>query len=114
MKMRLKIATVIVAALFQTTLKAQTMNTKDNEVQSIFPKGEKGSAKTFTGNAYNYPLVDNDSMYTTVVGNVYFEPGARSNWHSHPSGTNSYHHRRCRLSPNKRKSGANHPQRRCG
>jgi quercetin dioxygenase-like cupin family protein len=21
-----------------------------------------------------------------VVGNVYFEPGARSNWHSHPAG----------------------------
>ncbi|RZM11847.1 MAG: cupin domain-containing protein, partial [Pedobacter sp.] len=21
-----------------------------------------------------------------TVGNVYFEPGARSNWHSHPSG----------------------------
>lgn len=58
----------------------------NNEVESIFPHGQKGAAETFTGNAYNYPLVDNDSMYTTVVGNVYFEPGARSNWHSHPSG----------------------------
>ncbi|WP_417887647.1 cupin domain-containing protein [Zunongwangia sp.] len=24
------------------------------------------------------------STYTMVVGNVYFEPGARSNWHTHP------------------------------
>ena len=27
-----------------------------------------------------------DSTYTTLVGNVYFEPGARSNWHDHPAG----------------------------
>jgi quercetin dioxygenase-like cupin family protein len=25
-------------------------------------------------------------VYNTVVGNVYFEPGARSNWHTHPAG----------------------------
>jgi quercetin dioxygenase-like cupin family protein len=31
-------------------------------------------------------LVDVDSVLTTAVGNVYFEPGARSNWHSHPAG----------------------------
>jgi quercetin dioxygenase-like cupin family protein len=58
----------------------------DKEVQAIFPKGDKGAAENFTGNAYNYPLVNNDSVYNTVVGNVYFELGARSNWHSHPSG----------------------------
>jgi len=56
------------------------------EVQAIFPKGDKGPAENFTGNAYNYSLVNNDSVYNTVVGNVYFEPGARSNWHTHPSG----------------------------
>ena len=58
----------------------------DNTVESIFPRGQKGAAETFTGNAYNYTLVENDSIYNTVVGNVYFEPGARSNWHTHPSG----------------------------
>lgn len=56
------------------------------EKEAIFPKGEKGSAKYFTGNAYNYGLVPMDSTYTTLVGNVYFEPGARSNWHTHPAG----------------------------
>ena len=55
-------------------------------VSAIFPKGEKGPAKCFTGNAYNYGLVPMDSTYTTLVGNVYFEPGARSNWHTHPGG----------------------------
>ncbi|RYY54546.1 MAG: cupin domain-containing protein [Chitinophagaceae bacterium] len=52
----------------------------------IFAKGEKGPAENFTGNAWNTPLVGDDSIYNTVIGNVYFEPGARSNWHSHPSG----------------------------
>lgn len=56
------------------------------ETQAIFPKGEKGSAENFTGNAYNYGLMPMDSIFTTLVGNVYFEPGARSNWHTHPAG----------------------------
>jgi quercetin dioxygenase-like cupin family protein len=55
-------------------------------LQVIFPKGEKGPAENFTGNAWNTGLVANDTIYNTVVGNVYFEPGARSNWHTHPSG----------------------------
>lgn len=57
-----------------------------NEVEAIFPKGQKGPEKNFTGNAYNIGLVAPDSTYTTTVGNVYFEPGARSNWHSHAAG----------------------------
>ena len=56
------------------------------EVEAIFPRGQKGSEEFFTGNAYNYGLVSNDSVYTMLSGNVYFEPGARSNWHSHPAG----------------------------
>src|SRR5688500_6601488 len=52
----------------------------------IFPKGEAGPATNFTRKAYNFGLVTNDSVYNTLVGNVYFEPGARSNWHIHPSG----------------------------
>lgn len=54
--------------------------------EAIFPKGTKGSAEFFTGNAYNYGMVPPDSTYSTIVGNVYFEPKARSNWHTHPAG----------------------------
>lgn len=32
------------------------------------------------------PWLQNDSTYNTVIGNVYFEPGARSNWHIDPAG----------------------------
>jgi len=64
----------------------EKMNTNKNELTEIFPMGKKGSSETFTGNAYPTSLVESDSTYNTVVGNVYFEPGARSNWHSHPAG----------------------------
>jgi quercetin dioxygenase-like cupin family protein len=64
----------------------ETMKKTKQELNAIFPKGEKGSKDLFTGNAYHTALVDTDSVYNTLVGNVYFEPGARSNWHSHPAG----------------------------
>ena len=60
--------------------------TAANENKSIFPKGELGPAQNFTGKAWNYGLVANDTILNTVVGNVYFEPGASSNWHTHPAG----------------------------
>jgi len=64
----------------------ENMKTNKNELTEIFPKGEKGTEEWFTGNAYYIGLVEADSVFTTAVGNVYFEPGARSNWHTHPSG----------------------------
>jgi quercetin dioxygenase-like cupin family protein len=54
--------------------------------EPIFPRGELGPASNFTGKAYNFGLVPNDSTYNTLVGNVCFEREARSNWHVHPSG----------------------------
>ncbi|UII24040.1 cupin domain-containing protein [Fulvivirga ligni] len=68
----------------ETTTQSSTADTSE-ELNFIFPKGQKGPDKNFTGNAYNIGLV-NDSTLTTIVGNVYFEPGARSNWHTHPAG----------------------------
>jgi quercetin dioxygenase-like cupin family protein len=66
--------------------KQENLNVEDNELNAIFPKGEKGSEEYFTGNVYPVGLVEADSIHTTLAGNVFFEPGARSNWHSHPSG----------------------------
>lgn len=61
-------------------------NAKSSSDKLLFPRGELGSDKNFTGKAYNFGLVSSDSTYTTLVGNVYFEAGARSNWHMHPGG----------------------------
>ena len=78
-----------IASLALLTTSCMEQNKKEpegNELQAIFPKGELGPAGNFTGNAWNTPLLANDSTYNTLIGNVYFEPGARSNWHIHPSG----------------------------
>lgn len=53
---------------------------------AIFSKGRLAPADFFTGNAWVTGLVNNDSIFTTAAGSVFFEAGARSNWHSHPSG----------------------------
>lgn len=73
-------------ALLITSCMENSSENKVAELQAIFTKGELGPAENFTGNAWNTPLVANDGTYNTVVGNVYFEPGARSNWHTHPAG----------------------------
>ena len=83
---KLFIASICLLLLSVGCSQQATNNANSNGVQAIFPKGEKGPAENFTGNAWNTPLVANDSTYNTVIGNVYFEPRARSNWHIHPSG----------------------------
>jgi quercetin dioxygenase-like cupin family protein len=75
----------VITDLFNCTGDKNT-NTKASAEQQIFPKGELGPAANFTGKAYNFGLVPSDSTYNTLVGNVYFEPGARSNWHTHAGG----------------------------
>ena len=52
----------------------------------IFPTGEKITNDNFTGNAWLQPLIAADSDNQNAVGNVTFEPGARSNGHIHPAG----------------------------
>lgn len=90
-KRKMKIVKITLTIILSTTIMScnqnkRNMKTDKTEITEIFPKGERGSNDLFTGNAYPTALVDADSIYNTLVGNVYFEPGARSNWHSHPAG----------------------------
>ncbi|MBO9584899.1 MAG: cupin domain-containing protein [Flavobacterium sp.] len=52
----------------------------------IFPKGEPLSKDWFTGNAFLKPLIARDKNNEFSAGSVTFEPGARTNWHTHPKG----------------------------
>ncbi|HWK99866.1 MAG TPA: cupin domain-containing protein [Parapedobacter sp.] len=54
--------------------------------EPIFAKGEKITNDNFTGTAWLNNLVDADSLNQNAVGSVTFEPGARTNWHTHPAG----------------------------
>ncbi len=71
-------------AITNTTEKKYTGTTEMAE--AIFPKGEKITNNHFSGNAWLETLVADDNIYHTQVGNVTFEPGARTNWHFHPGG----------------------------
>lgn len=86
----LTLFTIVLVLIQGCRQKEETVETDKvvdiQKVEAIFPKGQKGPAEFFTGSAYNYGLVPMDSTLTTLVGNVYFEPGARSNWHTHPAG----------------------------
>ena len=82
----IKLTSILIASLFFTSCSEQAQEKSIDKLEFIFPKGEKGAAENFTGNAWNTPLLESDSTYNTLIGNVYFEPGARSNWHKHPSG----------------------------
>lgn len=63
----------------------QKSMSEQNET-AIFPKGEKLMNGYFTGDAFLQPLLPKDKNNEFALGCVTFEPGARTNWHSHPKG----------------------------
>lgn len=56
------------------------------ETENIFPRGEPLSKEWFTGNAFITPLVAKDKNNDFSSAVITFEPGARTNWHTHPKG----------------------------
>ena len=84
----------ISAILFVSIMLAVTAcNSNKNQIKmatennsSLFPKGEKLSNDWFSGNAFLAPLLARDTTNDFVLGNVTFEPKARTHWHTHPRG----------------------------
>ncbi len=61
-------------------------NTSEIQETPFFPKGTKIDSDTFTGIAWVTMLAESDSLNPMYAGSVRFEPGTRTNWHSHPAG----------------------------
>ncbi len=61
------------------------MNSSEN-LPTIFPKGVKASSDYFTGLVWLNVLVPKDETEHYSVADVVFEPGSRTNWHTHPAG----------------------------
>ena len=59
---------------------------RDVQQVNIFARGERITNDNFIGTAYLQPLIAADTLNPTSVGNVTFEPGARTKWHLHPGG----------------------------
>ncbi|WP_244307288.1 (R)-mandelonitrile lyase [Flavobacterium fluviatile] len=72
--------------IFTVLLTACNSNTNTMISTKIFPKGEPLSKDWFTGNAFLEPLIARDKNNEFSAGSVTFEPGARTNWHTHPKG----------------------------
>ncbi len=83
------IKTISLLSLFLACcFSAKGQNTTDaTQTGSMpFPKGEKIQSANFTGSAWLHMMVSSDTTFNTSIGNVTFEPGARTNWHYHPGG----------------------------
>ncbi len=55
-------------------------------VRPVFPRGRRITSDNFTGAVWVSWLVTDGEVFGARIGNVTFEPGARTNWHSHPGG----------------------------
>ena len=81
-----KFVTAMAAAiLIANSVGAQEM--KKAEIDTIFEQGEPNPyGEFFTGQTYLRMLSNNDEVFNAPIGNVTFEPGARTNWHKHSGG----------------------------
>lgn len=90
MNNRIKGTAIIgIAALMmfgQACKQSDKQNTENMNNTSIFSKGDKLPNDWFSGNAFITPLVAKDKNNEFSAGSVTFEPGARTNWHTHPKG----------------------------
>ena len=84
-KLSLILALIFISIFILACKEKKDMSTSE-ENSSLFPKEQLAPADFFTGKAWVTGLVDNDSVFTTAAGSVFFEASARSNWHSHPGG----------------------------
>jgi quercetin dioxygenase-like cupin family protein len=70
----------------KTKMEMTENKTENKNEGGIFPKGEKAPADYFTGTVYLQMLAQKTENNNYSVSSVTFEPGARSNWHTHPAG----------------------------
>lgn len=80
------LGTALLLASFSSRAQTSPQPAGKTAPGSIFPKGERAPAANFTGTVYLYPLVKDAADFNCGSGSVTFDPGARSNWHTHAAG----------------------------
>lgn len=81
-----KSITILAMSVIVFTTHSCQNSDQQKETDIIFPKGVVIESDRFHGTAWLQFLVRGDSTNHIAVGNVTFEPGARTNWHLHPDG----------------------------
>lgn len=76
----------VVLSIFSiTNVGAAEMKTAP--INTVFGQGEINPyGEFFTGQTYLKSLVARDNVMNSSIGNVTFEPGARTHWHKHSGG----------------------------
>ena len=83
------ITTTILAAVVCGVNAAEKGETimKQSPIDTIFAQGEANPyGEFFTGQTYLNRLNPKEEVWNLPIGNVTFEPGARTNWHKHSGG----------------------------
>lgn len=77
----------LLAILFCTILITGGNAAMSQNLEQPFSQGDINPYnKYFTGTTYLNMLVTKDDTFNSSIGNVTFEPGARTNWHKHSGG----------------------------
>jgi quercetin dioxygenase-like cupin family protein len=84
---RIKIIVFVSFILLNINAKAQQVIDTTAIMNSIFPRGEKSvSSRNFNGGVWVKRFVSPADSLDCIVSLVTFEPGVRTNWHTHPGG----------------------------
>jgi quercetin dioxygenase-like cupin family protein len=59
---------------------------ENGKSEAVFDKGDLLISENFSGTVWLNMMGASDTSLHARFGNVSFEPGARTNWHSHPGG----------------------------
>ena len=75
------------SAMTRPTPQEEKQTMKQAPIDTIFAQGEPNpNGKFFTGQTYLNMLNPKDNVFNAPIGNVTFEPGARTHWHKHDGG----------------------------
>ena len=78
------ISTILLLGACNNKTKGSMETSTFNKENVIFPKGKKGSAEWFSGTVWVTNLMQPNENLTYAIGDVKFEPRARTYWHIHP------------------------------
>lgn len=78
---------VLCAAGSFCKLNKEVKKMNKSPIDTVFAQGEVNPyGRFFTGTTYLTMLNAKDDTFNAPIGNVTFEPGARTNWHKHDGG----------------------------
>lgn len=76
-----------VAVLYLISFDTGAQEMKRAEIDTIFNQGDINPyGEFFNGQTYLTMLSNKDDIWNSSIGNVTFEPAARTNWHKHSGG----------------------------